>query len=623
MILIWDCEDLPPKAGYTIVLWRHYNFDHLPDAISIPEIVEKNSAILKAEYLSWIYELGEVIINNKKVIEHLEIRKGLSAWWMTLLTEKCNFAKSPQIENVIRLMTFIRWMKNRPSSIITLKSSNKELADSIGRFSNSYGHKFEWQQNAKSRKIHTTFSHLYRLMPYHIQAIAWLFRHVLHRWPLRGVGLEAWKSSEGKVTFISYLFNLLPEAAKNGEFESRYWTSLPKILREEKCKTNWLHIYIKDEFISTPGNARRVIRLLNEKNRGNQVHITLDSFLNINLIIKTIQDWWRLSAVSQPIEKILSSSCQLNSTYWPLIEKDWLTSTRGHIAMSNMLYLNLFEFGFRILPSQQRGVYLQENQGLEFALIHAWKANQSGKIIGAPHSTVRFWDLRYFFDRRSYIRSGNNDLPLPDRVALNGPESINRYIEGGYPISDLVPVEALRYLYLSEYNSSYLKKKEKFDGPLRLLVLGDYLPVNTMRQLNLLQKALIFLNTHPLITVKPHPACPINPSDYPSLSFKLTTSPLSILLDCFDVAYTSSSTSAGVDAYCCRLPVVSLLDPNILNLSPLRGLEGVIFASTPMDLAYALNLIDTNGVATNSFHQYFHFGDKLNLWRNLLLDKEY
>ena len=85
------------------------------------------------------------------------------------------------------------------------------------------------------------------------------------------------------------------------------------------------------------------------------------------------------------------------------------------------------------------------------------------------------------------------------------------------------------------------------------------------------------------ITVKPHPACKILPSLYPNLHFKITNAPISDLLSESDVAFTSSGTSAALDAYCTAVPVISVLDPNQLNLSPLRGFDDVFFVSNSRD----------------------------------------
>ena len=273
----------------------------------------------------------------------------------------------------------------------------------------------------------------------------------------------------------------------------------------------------------------------------------------------------------------------------------------------------------KALPQQQQGVYLEENMGWEFGLIHAWRSAGHGRLIGTPHSTVRFWDLRYFFDPRSYPRTGNNDLPLPDRVACNGPVMLAAYKQAGYPAKDLVGVEALRYLHLSQTQRAIKSAACKKDEPVRLLILGDYLLDNTQLQMRLLMQALLLFPLQLSITVKPHPNCPIDPSDYPALQMRISVDPIAKLLDECDVAYTSAMTSASVDAYCAGVPIVAVLDPATLNLSPLRGCAGTLFASTSEELAGALiSAANGQSIATNQ-PVYFTIDTQLPNWRRLLL----
>jgi surface carbohydrate biosynthesis protein (TIGR04326 family) len=157
-------------------------------------------------------------------------------------------------------------------------------------------------------------------------------------------------------------------------------------------------------------------------------------------------------------------------------------------------------------------------------------------------------------------------------------------------------------------------------GSLRILVLGDYILSKTQQQMRLLEKAGQRLPEDAIITVKPHPACPIQPADYPGLRLEVTMKPVSNLLGACDVAYTSSGTSAAVDAYCAGTPVVSVLDPNALNLSPLRGREGVIFASTPEELAHALISAASAPRSAAGQQDFFTLDSKLPRWRKLLLE---
>ena len=187
-------------------------------------------------------------------------------------------------------------------------------------------------------------------------------------------------------------------------------------------------------------------------------------------------------------------------------------------------------------------------------------------------------------------------------------------------MNDLVEIEALRYLHISdnviEVDSATMSK----NVTMRVLVLGDYLRSNTQLQMNLLMQALILLPPTTIITVKPHPACPIHVTDYPNLCMSVTMEPISKLLTECNVTYTSAATSAAVDAYCAGLPIVSVLDPNTLNLSPLRNCEGVLFASTPEDLASALTSLSVAPQTRDDRHKFFTIDAELPRWRKLIMD---
>lgn len=591
----------------------------MPEAVSIPMLVETHADELKARYLEWIYELGEMHIQGRRIVDHLELRPGFSYWWMTLFAEKCNYSKSPQITDAVNLLAFENWANLRSFDHVVLVSANKPLAQCLRSWCVKLGVEFEWQQKVRQSELLSRVKRIYHSIPHFLQALVWLPRYLASRWSLRGTGLKEWQQSDGRVTFISYLFGLTPAATKEGRYEGRYWAHLPDALKSEACKTNWLHLYVEDVLLPTAGKAADTIRHFNETARGEQTHVTLDSFLSVNVAIKTLCDWYRLALVGNRLRlgSSLFSDAKLN--LWPLFAEDWQRSMFGVTAMSNALFLNLFESAMKSLPKQRIGVYLQENQGWEFAFIHAWKAAGHGNLIGTPHSTTRFWDLRYFYYPLSYCRKNEFDLPLPDQVAYNGPAVLDAYQKGMYPMEDMVEVEALRYLHLSDVKTETSYVSPPSNGPIRLLVLGDYLLSNTQQQMRLLMKAVQLLSQAVIITVKPHPNCPLHAEDYPGLGMMVTMENVSKLLAECDVAYTSSVTSAAVDAYCAGVSVVSVLDSNTLNQSPLRGREGVLFVSTPEELASALISAGPQRLLAGR-QEFFTLDPKLPRWRKLLLE---
>jgi surface carbohydrate biosynthesis protein (TIGR04326 family) len=615
-LIIWDSEELPPSSNEVIVLWRGFSGGATPDMISIPSLIEKNAEAHKVRYLAWIYDLGETLIQGRRLVDHLELHPGISYWWMTLLVEKCNYAKSKQIDDAIRMMAFTDWVSENSLESVTLVGAGQGLADCMRLWCKKMGITFKWQR----QPIYplSLLRHAYQSLPLPLQALVGLFKYLIDQLPLRGVGLAEWQTTNGKITFFSYFLNLVPEAIKEGRYESLYWGTLPDALQADGRVTNWLHMYIKDPFSPSAIRAADTLKTLNRAGQGKQIHVTLITFLSFSTIFEALKDWCRLALKGWQLQSSISSKTSNGLDLWPLFETEWRQSTVGSTAMINAMTLSLFSAALNSLPRQQTGVYLQENQGWEFGLIQTWKAAGHGRLIGSPHSTVRFWDLRYFFDQRSYNRDASGFLPIPDQIAVNGKATTDAYLAGGYPEEDLAQVEALRYLYLDKLLIRQSKRIPILKKCFRLLVLGDYLSSCTLLQMHLLEKVAGSLPKGTIIIVKPHPACPVNPDSYPSLSMSVTMDPIDKLLSECDAAYTSAVTSAAVDAYCAGVPVISVSDPNMLNMSPLRGCEGVIFVKTPEELAQALTLGMLASTSAELRHTFFTIDKILPRWRALL-----
>ncbi|WP_443640355.1 TIGR04326 family surface carbohydrate biosynthesis protein [Candidatus Njordibacter sp. Uisw_039] len=631
-LLIWDNQALPKITNGQVALWCSFNDGGSSNTVSIPALVEENSESLRKRYLAWVYALGETKILGSRFVDHLEIRPGFSYWWMTLLVEKCNYAKSPQIDNAIKLMALEEWLVGQTLSRVKLVSANVLLAQCVDTWCVNKGLAFEWQalpakiEQLKISAVPGTDQaeqvswarRIYQKVPCNLKALIWLINYLGKRWPLKGVGLHQWNQSKGRVTFFSYLFNLAPDALKMGRFESRYWGHLPDALQHDNCQTNWLHMYVQDSPIKSARKAAKVIREFNVTGKPTQVHVTLDTFLGWRVVFKAIQDWRFVLRVAQKYKYIPVSNTSNTIDFWPLFADDWQQSFIGVGALINLLNLNLYEVALGTLPAQCVGVYLQENQGWESSLINAWQAAGHGNLIGAPHSSVRFWDLRYFFDSRSYDRKLKNNLPMPDQVAVNGSASMSAYLGGEYPTAKLCEVEALRYLYLADYRNETPKTQRRSEAPLKVLVMGDHLLEDMQLQMGLLEQAAKTLPKDTVFIIKPHPACPVNPGHYHQLGMRFSDEPLSILLDDCDIAYSSGITSAAVDAYFAGVAIISVLNLSKLNLSPLRGCAGVVFISTPDELANALMLDFISLVQATGVDDFFFLDATLPRWRDLL-----
>ncbi|VAW71394.1 FIG00766036: hypothetical protein [hydrothermal vent metagenome] len=621
-LLIWDVSgELSSQGCGTSVLWQSYFTSNSDNEVSIPQLVEDHAELLKQSYLSLLYELGELMVNGKSVIDHLEITPGFSYWWMTLLNEKCNFAKSPQTDNIIKLLAFEKWIAGKEYSKIILVSSNSELANALRCLFQELEIKYEWKQIKQKKREMAGFAHfIYDRVPIVVQGFVWLAHHLFTRWRLKGLGLDRWCLSPAKMTFVSYLFHLDINKTKNGQYRSGYWAGLPDMLATKKVQSNWLHIYTKSPLVPTAKAVKILIEQYNQSHSNNQNHVILESFLDLRLVWQVIRQWFRLRKAQRIIIANVRKKC---GYYWPLLKKDFFLSFNGGNSMSNLLSKSLFSKAMFTLPQQEKGCYLLENQAWEFGFIHAWRsAGHEQNLIGVPHATVRYWDLRYYFDPRIYESSAKCRMDRPNMVAVNGVVAKQRYVDGSYPVAELCEVEALRYLYIKDIHKQKSISTANSSSADILLVLGDYLEMDTKLLMELLRSAVSNIEVKLKYLVKPHPACPIYAADYPELEMDITNEAIPALISKCSLVLTSSVTSAAMDAYCTGKPVITILDPTKLNLSPVKDCKGVTFVSSADELVKILNVATKLSCDVDQGRSYFHLDADIPRWKALLIENK-
>ena len=124
----------------------------------------------------------------------------------------------------------------------------------------------------------------------------------------------------------------------------------------------------------------------------------LDQFLTLKIFSTTLGKWLLSVQFYYLYKKQFSNFWKDNNSewLWPIFESDWKNSWVGHVAMQNLIWIFLFDKALSQLPYQRKCLYLQENQNWERIFIYTWKKSGHGQIVGVPHSTISFWDLRYF-----------------------------------------------------------------------------------------------------------------------------------------------------------------------------------------------------------------------------------
>jgi surface carbohydrate biosynthesis protein (TIGR04326 family) len=151
---------------------------------------------------------------------------------------------------------------------------------------------------------------------------------------------------------------------------------------------------------------------------------------------------------------------------------------------------------------------------------------------------------------------------------------------------------------------------------LSILVCGDFRAETNRQILAWLEISAKSLPYDTIYVFKPHPAYPLNSADYPVLKLEISDAPLADLLADCDVVFTSNITSAALDAYCAGISVIQILDGSTFNMSPLCGLNGVLYVTNPIELAEAL--ANAKSCKRVEAEPYFYLDEALPRWRKIV-----
>ena len=636
-ILIWDSENQYPEecSNQLLILWQGVNETLNKNIISLPAIVEREAEVLRREYLKWVDKLSEHTIGSQSITERLAIRENLSAWWLTLIDQKCVYYQSPHIVDVVKIIALSRFVfLGKEIAKIKVVSKNKNLINSLRLW--SMKNRVKFLSSGEEIKTNRSFNLNWTLSPG--KALVWISLQYIKRSRLNNIKLIARRPGHCGTIFFSFLPSDLSLNAK----ADKYWSPLLDFVKTKRANVRIVFIY------SGPfsrSDCRRINEFINCLNLDSPLHTyeVLSSNLTFKVFVKTVYDWFLLWTRSGKRSFITGIPTLAGFDVKAFLEVDWNESFHGRASLQNILNLNLMERCLRDQSKDTLGLYLAEGQAWESTLISTWRRLGLGKINGYAHSTVRFWDLRYFHFDNSASRHGQLARPTPDRIIVNGKLAIRNFFnEGARP--DLIECEATRYLYLQapnigvsgctefqvdslstapdreveDYVVNYSLNESTSGGPNRVLVLLDYTRHHSLRLLGLLSKIKIHHNQEILFNVRMHPEATFDICLPGELRFIDRQVPLHSLFDDHDLVICSAVSSAALECYIDGKPLLVFLDPAGFNLSSVRGLSGVTFFSTEEHLVSHLvdiNLLKPPRVNARCF---FNIDSSLTLWKRLL-----
>ncbi len=612
-ILIWDEDSEPPLHNGQVLLWRGFRSAGVEDVFSLPELVDAQAEELRRRFLALVHGAGTTRVGGRTVIDHLRLENGISYWWMTSIAQKDVYARSPYIFDALKLFAFDDFARSSAGQPIELRSADRRIAEVIAAWCRSEGRPFQWVRARRSTRPGSPRSSAYALLPPSVRAFLSFCKYSAARSP--GWNTEPSAALVEGVSVFDIFTHLDPTAISSRVFRSGYWSKLVELLAATGKPVNWLHWYYPHPAVPSMTRAKAFATSFTRAAHG-QRHDIIDSRVSARTMRRVAADFLRLRSAASRLASeagmFRPEGSQLD--LWPLFRRGWRESTSGPNAIAYLFQMAILQERLAGAAPQTLGIYIQENQPWELALIHLWRKYGHGRLVGVAHSTVPFWDLRYLFDPSS-LETGPDAVPIPDSVALNGPMAVNRFEELGYPNGRYCEVEALRYLYLLRIKRTP-RAAAASGRRLKLLVLGDLLPVYTEAQLNLLERCAASYEFGFEVTFKPHPAAAPLEREISIPGLRISARHISEELAECDAVFVGSATSSAADAYHIGVSVVSMNDGTRINFSPLYGLPGVHFVSSPAELIAALKKV---GLAESERHRdFFTIDEEMPRWKQLL-----
>ena len=592
--------------------WNIKGIDHKIEENIIDIHIEKNSDRLRKKYLDFVDGLGEKKIGEKAICDYFKISKGYNIWWMSLIVEKSVY-KSPCITNCIKLLALEEIIIKYKINELKVKSSKKDIITSIRQLTANLGIRCKTENKSIFFNIkgYFNFRALYNSTPQILRAGLFFLRQFFSKWIWINLLYRPFKSTNSIMIF-SYFIHLDLDKLKEGNFYSNHWGPLPELIKKNKIVSNWFHHFLRSD---SAGSVKEGLKHISKFNNDDQSHIFINNFLRFGMLFRILKDFIKLSNKSLGGAYMLRNFRVQDSSVnlWSILENNWISSVRGITLMQNLIWIYQLDKAFSELPFQKVGIYLLENQGWERAMIHAWRRNNHGMLLGVQHSVIRFWDLRYFDGYMKGFANKDSDIPKPDAIILNGPSALESYLKAGYDKKFFLQAEALRYMSENQKSVSFVEDSKT---SIKILILGDINAAATKALLVLLEKlkvkGLKFI-------IKFHPGTLMDLNQYPSLNINEVKLPLNKILSQFNTCIAIGSTTAGLNAYLSGLRVSVFLVEGELNLSPLKGIPSIKYLYNLVDLkSFISGNRESHPVKSEDSLPYFWQDSFLSKWNSLV-----
>jgi surface carbohydrate biosynthesis protein (TIGR04326 family) len=588
-LILWDLErKLEFTSDYTI-LWNSFSENKEKKIFSINNLIGKKEDYYKGKILNFVSSIKDISINKKNVNDLMKINQDFSFWWFSKIYEKCNEIKTPELNDLVKVFALEDFLEKKKIQKIKIFTKNSNLIEYLELFAQKKKITlfFESKKRKKYKSINFFCEGIATILINFLKNIFFVKKKL--SW-MKNYNLYLSYFSQNKKNFISKNFN-----------QEIFWNNILKL--ENK---NNLIVMIPDDNISILNKFFLSSKINNQKKNKN-FYISIYNFLDINILIKSIalylKHFWKL-------KKIISNNFFLKNKnpYLILMKEKFLDDIIGkNIAISILHYL-IFEKIFNSINNPKKIIFLQEYQSWERILIFLSKKKFNINTFGYAHSSIRFWDLRYF---NSFKDLNQNKIALkkisPDVILVNS--RYQKKVIHKNSISSIKICESSRYL-----NYKFKKNIKLRNNSNSILVIFDGLKKQDIYLIDFLNKVYEKLEKKYIFICKIHHLTDLRILKKIKFNHKIETKPLYDIKKNFKFICLGPGTSAAIDLAFLKIKFVTLLNPNTMNLSPVKN-ENFTFIRNVSEFIHYFN--KPNQIKVKKIN-FININQKLNEWKKII-----
>ena len=390
--VVWARISTDEWPSQQTILWNEFKRPNdQNNIISLPAFIEENDRVVRERVLKYLATIKNTKIKNKTTFQHLTLASGYSYWWSTLIALK-RWRNSGNIPFACKIVALEMLMEMHNIGSITVESDDSELRSRIS----------ECIRQPKPSLILNYFLSLKSLMIdigyFLFHLVRALGSFVRYLYEIRNVPrVEDQSSLSKQMLFIDFYTASEPTDQGRQEIASTYWGGLPQWLKTNSIvQPDWLHNFPENINNRKIMDAIKTLQNRSDENFGG--HSLLLFKPTRAMIIESARSYfllnkkfWTLRAISK-----IKYEHSYGTNLWPLFKGEWRESLIGSTAIRHCLLIASVERFVRLMPKYEQIIYLMENQPWESPFIYSCTKHGQGNLFGVAHSTVRFWDLRYF-----------------------------------------------------------------------------------------------------------------------------------------------------------------------------------------------------------------------------------